>query len=104
MEETGRTAAPEAVFVAHGLTKIYRNADVEVKALRGVDIALYEREISVLLGPSGSGKSTLLNILGGLDTATSGDVRFRDRFHFNPSINPGVTLRFDEGQRVAARG
>ncbi len=78
MEETDRTAAPEAVFVAHGLTKIYRNADVEVKALRGVDIALYEGEISVLLGPSGSGKSTLLNILGGLDTATSGDVRFRD--------------------------
>ena len=69
---------PEAVFVARSLTKIYRNADVEVQALRGVDMTLYEGEVSVLLGPSGSGKSTLLNILGGLDSATSGDVRFRD--------------------------
>ena len=68
----------EAVFVARGLTKSYRNADVEVMALRGVDITLWAGEIGVLLGPSGSGKSTLLNILGGLDIASSGEVRFRD--------------------------
>jgi putative ABC transport system ATP-binding protein len=43
-----------------------------------VDLALYAGELAVLLGPSGSGKSTLLNILGGLDHATSGHVRFRD--------------------------
>ncbi len=49
---------------------------VEVSALRGVDVDLYRAELVVLLGPSGSGKSTLLNILGGLDTPTSGQVRF----------------------------
>jgi putative ABC transport system ATP-binding protein len=51
---------------------------VEVHALAGVDFTLYEGELAVLLGPSGSGKSTLLNILGGLDTPTSGELRFRD--------------------------
>src|SRR6478609_6462763 len=53
-------------------------AEVEVHALAGVDLDLYAGELVVLLGPSGSGKSTLLNILGGLDHATSGTVRFRD--------------------------
>nr|WP_236646374.1 ABC transporter ATP-binding protein [Gemmatirosa kalamazoonensis] len=52
--------------------------DVEVPALRGVDFELREGELLVLLGASGSGKSTLLNILGGLDTPTAGEVRFRD--------------------------
>ena len=52
--------------------------DVEVHALRGVDLDLFEGELVVLLGPSGSGKSTLLNILGGLDAPTAGNVRFRD--------------------------
>jgi putative ABC transport system ATP-binding protein len=49
-----------------------------VQALRGVDLELPSGEMSVLLGPSGSGKSTLLNILGGLDSATSGRVWFHD--------------------------
>ncbi|MGZ7078671.1 MAG: ABC transporter ATP-binding protein, partial [Thermoanaerobaculia bacterium] len=66
------------VFRARGLTKIYRVGEVQVQALRSVDLDLYERELVVLLGPSGSGKSTLLNILGGLDAPTSGDVVFRD--------------------------
>jgi putative ABC transport system ATP-binding protein len=63
---------------ACGLTKRYRTGEVEVHALRGVDMALYRGELVVLLGPSGSGKSTLLNILGGLDVPTAGSVRFRD--------------------------
>jgi putative ABC transport system ATP-binding protein len=67
------------VLRAEGLTKIYRTGEVEVHALRGVDLALAPRELIVLLGPSGSGKSTLLNILGGLDTPTSGEVWFRDQ-------------------------
>ncbi|MGI9463418.1 MAG: ABC transporter ATP-binding protein [Aestuariivirgaceae bacterium] len=66
------------VFKAEGLTKIYRTGDVAVHALRGVDLDLYQGELSVMLGASGSGKSTLLNILGGLDTATSGTARFKD--------------------------
>jgi putative ABC transport system ATP-binding protein len=66
----------EVVFEARGLTKTYRNGEVEVHALAGVDLDLYAGELVVLLGPSGSGKSTLLNILGGLDHATSGRVRF----------------------------
>jgi len=69
----------EPVFEVANLTKIYRTGDVEVPALRGVDATLYLGELAVMLGPSGSGKSTLLNILGGLDTATSGTVRFRNR-------------------------
>ncbi|HEY7193670.1 MAG TPA: ABC transporter ATP-binding protein [Gemmatimonadales bacterium] len=68
----------EAVFSARGLSKVYRLGDTDVHALRGVDLELYRGELVVILGPSGSGKSTLLNILGGLDTPTSGKVRFLD--------------------------
>jgi putative ABC transport system ATP-binding protein len=65
-------------FHVHELTKIYRSGDVEVQALRGVDLDIHESELLVLLGPSGSGKSTFLNILGGLDQPTSGEASFRD--------------------------
>lgn len=61
-----------------GLTKTYRSGEVEVHALRGIDLELVTGELVVLLGPSGSGKSTLLNILGGLDSATSGQAWFED--------------------------
>lgn len=68
----------EAVLVARNLTKVYRMGEVEVHALRGVDLEIYRSEFLVLLGPSGSGKSTLLNILGGLDVPSSGEARFLD--------------------------
>jgi putative ABC transport system ATP-binding protein len=67
-----------AVFRARGLTKLYRMGEIDVWALRDVDLDLYRSELVVLLGPSGSGKSTLLNILGGLDAPTSGSVTFLD--------------------------
>jgi putative ABC transport system ATP-binding protein len=70
------TAVRDVVFQARELTKVYRMGDVEVHALRSVDLELYRGEMVVILGPSGSGKSTLLNILGGLDVPTTGTVRF----------------------------
>jgi putative ABC transport system ATP-binding protein len=73
------TSTESLVFEARGISKVYRMGQVEVHALRGVDLELHEGEFLVLLGPSGSGKSTLLNILGGLDVPTSGTVRYRGR-------------------------
>ena len=67
------------VFQVRDLAKIYKMGEVEVHALRGANVELFSKELIVLLGPSGSGKSTLLNILGGLDTATSGFVSYRGR-------------------------
>ncbi len=67
------------VFEARGLTKVYGAGEVQVHALRGIDLELCSGELVVLLGPSGSGKSTLVNILGGLDTATSGTVTYHGR-------------------------
>jgi putative ABC transport system ATP-binding protein len=72
-----KTSLP-IVFHAEAVTKTYQMGEVEVNALRGVDLDLYESEFVVLLGPSGSGKSTLLNILGGLDIPTSGSVHYKD--------------------------
>lgn len=71
-------AGRRVVFHAEGLTKVYQMGEVQVHGLRGIDLDLYEGELVVLLGPSGSGKSTLLNILGGLDSATSGTVFYLD--------------------------
>jgi len=68
----------ETVFRTVGVTKVYGTGAASVRALRGIDIALYRGELVVLLGPSGSGKSTFLNILGGLDVPTEGQVFFRE--------------------------
>ena len=77
-QEEHVAGALRPIFEARALTKVYHMGEVEVQALRGVDLDLYTGEFVVLLGPSGSGKSTLLNILGGLDTPTSGTVRYGD--------------------------
>ena len=67
-----------AVFQARGLGKTYRMGEIEVPALRGVDLTLRRGEFMVMLGPSGSGKSTLLNLLGGLDVPSAGELRYCD--------------------------
>jgi len=69
----------DVVFRVRGLSKVYEMGEQKVHALRGVDLTLYGGELVVMLGPSGSGKSTLLNILGGLDTATSGEIEYRGK-------------------------
>jgi len=68
-----------AIFVTQGLAKTYQMGEVTVTALVDVDLTINKGEFIVLLGPSGSGKSTLLNILGGLDSPTSGRAQFADQ-------------------------
>lgn len=89
---TNHAIAVEPVFHAQGLSKIYRMGEVEVHALRDVNLDLYEGELVVILGPSGGGKSTLLNILGGLDVPTRGEVNFRD--HVLTGANDRELTRF----------
>ena len=60
------------VIEAEGITKVYRMGDIEVHALRGVDVRIARGEIVSIMGPSGSGKTTMMNILGCLDRPTSG--------------------------------
>lgn len=65
------------IFEIRELTKTYGTGETQVRALDGVDVDIFEGEMLVLLGPSGSGKSTFLNIVGGIDQASSGHVKFR---------------------------
>jgi putative ABC transport system ATP-binding protein len=55
-------------------TKLYRNNSVAVQALANIDLEIYQGDFAVLVGPSGSGKTTLLNLIGGLDSPTSGRI------------------------------
>jgi len=73
------TIAAATVLQAQAITKTYQMGEVLVSAIRGMDVALSEGKLAVLLGPSGSGKSTLLNILGGLDSPTTGRVLYRGK-------------------------
>jgi len=78
VEKQQRSGRDPVAFHVHGLTKTYRSGEVDVHALRGIDLDVFRSEILVLLGPSGSGKSTFLNILGGLDRPTSGEALFHE--------------------------
>ncbi len=77
---TKPSPTPLPLFAARDLTEVYYpGAAVEVRALGGVRLDLFPGELVVLLGASGSGKSTLLNILGGLDSPTSGSLTYKDQ-------------------------
>jgi putative ABC transport system ATP-binding protein len=80
----------QAVFIARSISKIYQMGEVQVHALREIDLEVYRGEFIVLLGPSGSGKSTLLNILGGLDRPTSGQAKFGDH-NLTDATEPQLT-------------
>ncbi|MCK9230150.1 MAG: ABC transporter ATP-binding protein [Syntrophales bacterium] len=71
------TPAPTPVIELRQITKIYGQGDAAVAALNGVDLAIHTGEFVAVMGPSGSGKSTAMNILGCLDSPTSGAYRFQ---------------------------
>jgi putative ABC transport system ATP-binding protein len=67
----------EPLVVTRGLSKTYQMGEVQVEALKDVDLHLEEQELVVVVGPSGSGKSTLLNIIGGMDQPSHGELFYR---------------------------
>jgi len=67
----------QPIIELHGVTKVYGTGQAAVHALRGIDLRIEEGDFVAVMGPSGSGKSTCLNILGCLDTPTSGSYRFK---------------------------
>ena len=75
----------------NNVIKNYGQGKVITKALRGIDLKITEGDFSVMMGPSGCGKSTLLNIIGGLDRATSGDVKFNGK-DFNILSNKALSI------------
>ena len=93
-------AAAEAPAIeVRGLTKIYRTGEVEVPALRDVDLAVAHGDFVAVMGASGSGKSTFMNILGCLDRPTAGVYRLDGRdVGVTPLAIPGV--RLDERHRI----
>ncbi|TDU81107.1 putative ABC transport system ATP-binding protein [Prosthecobacter fusiformis] len=72
-----KEASPKSLISLHGLTKTYGHGDAAFQALRGVDLTINKGEFVAVMGPSGSGKSTLMNLLGCLDTASSGKYLYQ---------------------------
>jgi putative ABC transport system ATP-binding protein len=86
----------EIVLKAENISKLYNMGEVTVKALENVSFEVKRGEFIVILGPSGSGKSTLLNIVGGMDTPTSGEVYFNGEMITGMSDKELTMYRRDE--------
>ncbi|TDD07874.1 ABC transporter ATP-binding protein [Saccharopolyspora terrae] len=80
-------------IVLDGVTRSFRGRDSEVTALDGVDLRIEPGELAVVVGPSGSGKSTLLDLLAGLDSPTSGQIRIGGEPINGPGLNRGVVFQ-----------
>jgi putative ABC transport system ATP-binding protein len=87
--------AQKPVLFTRDLCKTYGSGSMAVQALRGVTFEAFAAEFIVILGPSGSGKSTFLNIIGGLDSATSGEAWFEDHSLINASESELTRYRRD---------
>jgi len=74
---TANNTSGEALIDLQGVTKVYGAGSAAMRALRGVDLCIRRGEFVAVMGPSGSGKSTCMNVLGCLDTPTSGSYRFQ---------------------------
>lgn len=85
----------KAIISIEELTKYYKDGELEVHALDGVDLTIDEGEFTAIVGPSGSGKSTLLNLIGGLDAPTTGRVIVGDTNVTALSENERINFRRD---------
>ena len=72
-----------AIIEIQDITKIYNKEHLPVHALNGIDLKIEEGEFTAIVGPSGCGKTTLLNIIGGLDTPTTGNIKIRNQDIFS---------------------
>ena len=73
-DESAYARGKDVVVSVHGITKVFQRGEEQVHALRGIDLTIYRGEYLCVMGPSGSGKTTFFNMVGGLDSPTSGRV------------------------------
>lgn len=85
-----------AVVVVRDATRDYRQGQTVVRALRGISVTVDKGDFLAVTGPSGSGKSTLLHLLGGVDVATAGEVRFLGRDLAKMTVEARAALRLRE--------
>ena len=99
INENGYNYAPntdkKVIMTLRGITKDYPSGMDVVHILKGVDLDIYENELLVILGESGCGKSTLLNIIGGMDSPTTGEITLDDKDFSRPTEKELVDFRRD---------